>query len=118
MDDPTMHDRSDFLQSEQFGGGDIGHGSDPDTEFDFPDPDLAREQAGEAHSLTHPFPQFEMPDEEELDADDWKILFMILCENRGHLDLEKGLTAHGKTLLKNVKRKIGINAVGVDIEKG
>jgi hypothetical protein len=58
----------------------------------------------------------EMPDEEELNAEDYKILFMILCENRAKLDLEKDLTEHGKKLLKAVKRKIGINAVGVDID--
>ena len=58
----------------------------------------------------------DMPEFEEFDADDWKVLFMLLCENRSGLDLEKGLTDHGKQLLKNVKRKIGINAVGVDID--
>lgn len=57
------------------------------------------------------------PDFEELDSDDWKILFMLLCENRGKLDLEAGLTDHGKRLLKAVTRKIGINAVGVDINQ-
>lgn len=58
----------------------------------------------------------QMPEEEELDRDDYKILFMVLCENRAKLDLEKDLTEHGKKLLKAVKRKIGINAVGVDID--
>jgi hypothetical protein len=58
-----------------------------------------------------------MPPAEELDRDDYKVLFMILCENRGKLDLEKGLTEHGKQLLQAVKRKIGINAVGVDIDE-
>lgn len=60
--------------------------------------------------------QKEMPDWEELTTEDWKILFMILCENRAKLDLEKDLTKHGKRLLKEVQRKIGINAVGVDID--
>lgn len=59
---------------------------------------------------------FEEPEFEELDSDDWKVLFMVLCENRGKLDLEKDLTPYGKQLLHNVQRKIGINAVGVDID--
>ena len=57
-----------------------------------------------------------MPDDEELDSDDYKILFMLLCENRSNLELDKGLTEHGKRLLHNVQRKIGINAVGVDMD--
>lgn len=53
----------------------------------------------------------------ELDADDWKILFHILCMNSAKLELDKGLTIHGKVLLRNVQRKIGINAVGVDMDR-
>ena len=58
------------------------------------------------------FPDY--PPEEELDRDEWKLLFMLLCENRSGLELEKGLTEHGKILLRSVQRKLGINVVGVD----
>jgi len=70
---------------------------------------------GTGRSMRPPF-DFAEPAFEEFDSDDWKILFMMLCENRAKLDLTADLTEHGKRLLKNVQRKIGINAVGVDID--
>jgi hypothetical protein len=63
----------------------------------------------------HPL-QYEPPEYEPFDSDDWKVLFMVLCENRGKVDFTKGMTEHGIKLLHNVQRKIGINAVGVDMD--
>jgi hypothetical protein len=55
------------------------------------------------------------PKEEELTVNEWKLLFMLLCENRAGLELDKGLTPYGKELLRSVQRKLGINVVGVDV---
>lgn len=55
------------------------------------------------------------PEIEDLDPQEWKLLFMLLCENRAKIKLDEGLTEYGKDLLKQVQRKIGILVVGVDI---
>lgn len=53
---------------------------------------------------------------EEFDPDEWKLLAMLLCENRGKHDLNYGLTEHGQQLLHSVQRKIGIRVLGVDMD--
>jgi hypothetical protein len=63
-------------------------------------------------------PVNEMPDYEDFEPNEWKLLFMMLCENRAGLDLNKGLTPHGQYLLLELQRKIGINVVGVEASHG
>lgn len=58
------------------------------------------------------------PEPEELDDDEWKLLFMLLAENRGNLDLSGALAPHGKYLLGSIQRKLGINVVGVATPQG
>lgn len=53
------------------------------------------------------------PPVEEFDNDELKLLFMLLAENRGRLDLAGPLAPHGKYLLSSVQRKLGIMVVGV-----
>lgn len=57
------------------------------------------------------------PEPEEFSIDEWKMLFMLLCENRANLELTKGLTPFGQSLLFEVQRKIGIQVVGVATTK-
>ena len=71
---------------------------------------LEEDHAAFLAAMDEPYPEVE-----EFDPDDWKVLFMLVCENRAGLDLTKGMTDHGKELLREVQRKIGIAAVGVDI---
>lgn len=47
---------------------------------------------------------------------DMKLLTMMLLENRGGLDYEKGLTPHGHYILASVQRKLAINVLGIDTE--
>jgi hypothetical protein len=56
----------------------------------------------------------DMPEIEEFDNDEWKLLFKLLVENPADLDLFKGLSPHGIKLLHSVQRKLGIRVVGVD----
>jgi ribosomal protein L31E len=62
------------------------------------------------------FKDFEFPEREELDGEEEKLLFMMLCENRAKLDLHKDLAPHGIELLHSLQRKLGINVIGVKIE--
>lgn len=78
--------------------------------------DMLNEVFGKENIVVVEVIDIPMPEFEEFDSDDWKILFMLLCENRAHIDFTSHLTEHGKRLLHNVQRKIGINAVGVDFE--
>ena len=58
-------------------------------------------------------PNYVDPEVEDFEPNEWKALIMLLCENRGGLDLDAGLTDYGKTLLVSLQRKIGIIVVGV-----
>lgn len=53
------------------------------------------------------------PDVEDFDPQEWKLLFMMLVENRGGVDLAGPLTPYGAGLLEAVKRKLAIRVVGV-----
>jgi ribosomal protein L31E len=62
------------------------------------------------------FKDFEFPEREELDDEEEKLLFKMLCENVAKLDLHKDLAPHGIELLHSLQRKLGINVIGVKIE--
>jgi hypothetical protein len=58
-----------------------------------------------------------MPAIEPFEPDELKLLFMALCEDRGHTVLPaliETLTPHGVRLLYSIQRKLGIMVVGVD----
>jgi hypothetical protein len=54
------------------------------------------------------------PEVEEFEPSEWKLLFMVLCENRGQVELTKGLTHYGEYLMMSIQRKLGIMVAGVD----
>ena len=58
----------------------------------------------------------EYPETEDLQPDEWKLLFMVLVENRANVDLTSALTPYGRYLFSAACRKIAINTVGVDSE--
>jgi hypothetical protein len=57
----------------------------------------------------------EMPAIEDFDPDEYKLLFMMLVENRGKIDWEEHLTPHGKRIFTGVQRKLGIIVAGIDL---
>lgn len=61
-------------------------------------------------------PEFndDMPEVESIDPQEWKLLFMLLGENRSKIDFRRELTPYGIGLLDSLRRKLGIIVVGVD----
>ena len=58
------------------------------------------------------------PEVEEFDEQEWKLLFMLLAENRGGINFHVGLTPYGVGVLSEVQRKLGVRVVGVDLAHG
>lgn len=61
-------------------------------------------------------PEFndDMPEAEDITPQEWKLLFMMIGENRGRIDFRRELTPYGIGLLDSLRRKLGIIVVGVD----
>jgi hypothetical protein len=55
------------------------------------------------------------PEVEEFDPQEWKLLFMLLAENRGGINFYQHLTPYGVAMLDSVRRKLGVRVVGVEI---
>lgn len=54
----------------------------------------------------------------ELSPQEWKLLFMMIAENRADLNFREALTPYGISLLEELRRNLAINVVGIDVEDG
>ena len=61
---------------------------------------------------------FADPEIEDFEPNEWKLLFMLLAENRGGINFHAGLTPYGIAMLGEVQRKLGVRVVGVDLAHG
>jgi hypothetical protein len=50
----------------------------------------------------------------EFEPQEWKLLFMVLAENRGKIDFRTALTPYGISLLDSIRHKLGMIVVDVD----
>ena len=72
----------------------------------------------EDRQVTFELEPIDDPEVEEFDPQEWKLLFMLLAENRGGINFHTGLTPYGIGILQEIQRKLGIRVVGVEMAYG